>query len=62
LAIGVDEHWTAAALIDSLYASDECGGLTSRPDADRCGLTSNTLVADVNIVVARGKIETSELP
>jgi len=56
LAISVNENWTAAALVHSIYPCDEGRCLIRLiPDTDGAGLASNPSVADINIVVARGK-------
>jgi hypothetical protein len=42
LAVGVNEHWTAAALVYSIYPGDEGRCLIRLiPDADGVGLSSN---------------------
>jgi hypothetical protein len=54
LAVSVDENRITAALIDSVYSSDESGCLYVA-DADGARFASNTCVADVDIVIARGQ-------
>ena len=57
MSIGVDEDWTAAALIDSVYAGQKSGGVHGLvADADSAGLGSNTLVADIDVAIAGGEI------
>src|SRR5207302_370814 len=66
LAVSVDENRSTAALVDSVYAGDEGGRLRSKAcvasNADSVGLTSNTLVAHINIVVACSDIDTGDVP
>jgi hypothetical protein len=57
LAISVDEHWTAATLVHCIYPGDKCRCLIRLiPDSDGVGLSSNTFVADVDIVIARSEV------
>ena len=55
----VNENRITAALVCSVYAGDESGGLRSWVAADGGLLTSNTCVADVDVVISRGEIESS---
>ena len=55
---GVD-HYRCAGDTDSIDAGDICVRLSScRANANGVGLSPNTFVADIDIVIARGEIQT----
>jgi hypothetical protein len=57
LAVSVDENRITAALIDSVYSSDEgCCLICWVADADVVGFASNPSVANIDIVAARCEI------
>ena len=59
LTVGIDNQPpTPPATGDPTNAGDKGGRLSScRADADGVGLASNTSVADIDIVTARGEID-----
>jgi hypothetical protein len=53
LAITVNENWTAAALIDAVYAGDvSCRLVRLVTDADGVSFATATEVSYINVVVA----------
>jgi hypothetical protein len=62
LAVSIDENRITAALVNSVYASDERSRVGSRrADANGVGLGRNTLVANIDIVISRGEIQPSSV-
>jgi hypothetical protein len=58
LAVSINENRVTTALIDAIYPRDECGivrGMVA--DADRVGLSSDTGVADIDVVISCGEIQ-----
>jgi hypothetical protein len=57
---GVDENRITAALIDSVYPGHKSGDLINLvADADGVGIGTNTCIANIDIVIARGEVGTS---
>jgi hypothetical protein len=57
----VNENWTAAALIHSVYPGDKRGSLRAEvigrsSDTDRVGFAGDTGVSDINIVISRVEV------
>jgi hypothetical protein len=60
LAVSVNENRVTAALIDAIYPRDvSCRLCSIRADANGVGLASDTVIADIDIVVARSEIVAS---
>jgi hypothetical protein len=57
LAVSINENRVTAALIDAVYPRDvSCRLCSIRADADGVGLSSETGVSDVDVVIAGGEI------
>ena len=67
LAVRVDEDWVTAALINTVYSGDESAGLGSidlarvAADADGVVVASNTYIANIDVISARGEVITSTI-